>query len=181
MSPTGSPKGLPFLFVPSPVLAYAHAVEPTHDGGLPDSASPQNQPASGFAGNENKRFGLENLKAFLTKNPEAVFLTLYEIEREYGGDEEGGWWFDWLTPVACVPVFDELSPDGEDAFVEKMKQVWRDAHGANFTGDEYAKDCNGNSIVRPSFWSCSPKRATHLTMWEEVPFSEASHTVPHYE
>ena len=31
-----------------------------------------------------------------------VFVTLYEVSREYGGPEEGGWWYNWLTPVKSI-------------------------------------------------------------------------------
>jgi hypothetical protein len=30
------------------------------------------------------------------------FVNVYEVTREYGGPEEGGWWFDCLTPIKSV-------------------------------------------------------------------------------
>ena len=35
---------------------------------------------------------------------EAGWLAVYEIDRAYGGPEEGGWWFDTGRLVACVPA-----------------------------------------------------------------------------
>jgi hypothetical protein len=36
----------------------------------------------------------------------ALCVTVYEISRHYGGPEEGGWWYDWYTPVCSVPLID---------------------------------------------------------------------------
>lgn len=32
------------------------------------------------------------------------YVNAYELSREYGGQEEGGWYFDAGTPVACIRV-----------------------------------------------------------------------------
>lgn len=32
------------------------------------------------------------------------FVTLYEVKSLYGGPEEGGWWYDWYTPIATKQV-----------------------------------------------------------------------------
>ena len=34
---------------------------------------------------------------------ELIFVNAYEVSREYGGGEEGGWWYDMGTPLASVP------------------------------------------------------------------------------
>lgn len=31
------------------------------------------------------------------------YVNVYSMSREYGGPEEGGWWFDTWEPVASVP------------------------------------------------------------------------------
>ena len=28
-----------------------------------------------------------------------VWVTAYAVTREFGGPEEGGWWFDWFEPI----------------------------------------------------------------------------------
>lgn len=38
------------------------------------------------------------------ESPEAHFVTLYEVKSLYGGPEEGGWWYDWYTPIATKQV-----------------------------------------------------------------------------
>jgi hypothetical protein len=32
------------------------------------------------------------------------YVTAFEKEQGYGGPEEGGWWFDVLTPIASIQV-----------------------------------------------------------------------------
>lgn len=34
----------------------------------------------------------------MPKRMRREYLTLYSVERVYGGPEEGGWWYDWYTP-----------------------------------------------------------------------------------
>lgn len=36
--------------------------------------------------------------------PGQGWLAVYEVDRAYGGPEEGGWWFDCGRLVACVPA-----------------------------------------------------------------------------
>ena len=31
-----------------------------------------------------------------------MYVTLYRVEEVFGGHEEGGWYFDWYTPVSSV-------------------------------------------------------------------------------
>lgn len=33
-----------------------------------------------------------------------MYVNAYEIEQAYGGPEEGGWWYDVMTPCASIPV-----------------------------------------------------------------------------
>lgn len=35
---------------------------------------------------------------------DSFFVTLYEVQSLYGGPEEGGWWYDWYTPIATKQV-----------------------------------------------------------------------------
>ena len=32
------------------------------------------------------------------------FITAYSVTRHYGGPEEGGWWYNWSTPVKTVSI-----------------------------------------------------------------------------
>jgi hypothetical protein len=40
-----------------------------------------------------------------TRN-ECLFVTAFVITREYGGNEEGGWWYNHLTPLETVVIQD---------------------------------------------------------------------------
>lgn len=39
-----------------------------------------------------------------------IWVNAYRASRHYGGPEEGGWWYDWNTCIASMPV----STDGID-------------------------------------------------------------------
>lgn len=148
-------------------------MEPNPPEGNPDSTPLSNQSADDFVGININR-GLCNLSTFLHKNRNwgpspPRWSSLYEIERCYGGPEEGGWWYDWLTPVACVR--EPFSQEDRRAMLERF----RNEHGAVFRDDEI------DGIKIPAHWSASPRRATHIVLDDDVPFSESSHTVPHYE
>jgi len=32
------------------------------------------------------------------------FITAYAVTRHYGGPEEGGWWYNWYTPIKTVTL-----------------------------------------------------------------------------
>jgi hypothetical protein len=42
------------------------------------------------------RWGLSRMVPW----PAPIFVNVYELDRSYGGAEEGGWWVDTRTPVA---------------------------------------------------------------------------------
>jgi hypothetical protein len=66
---------------------------------------------------------IDTIKALLTsfENADPVFVSQYSVERCYGGPEEGGWWYDWLTFDRVVGVF----PDHDDAiyFAQSMNKA----------------------------------------------------------
>lgn len=39
------------------------------------------------------------------------YVNAYAVSREYGGPEEGGWYFDLGTPLASVPVKDDANAE----------------------------------------------------------------------
>jgi hypothetical protein len=158
-------------------------VEHNPAGSNSDSASPQNQSADDVVSKPATEFNWfdhqirETTEFFriLNRRDRQSFVTLYTIEREFGGHEEGGWYYDWLTPVVC-----EFVPPTFDPAVEMTDDDWkarfRENYGARFEGDELH-----NGSKTPSYTSCSHYRATHVFYREEVPFSNASKTRPHYE
>jgi hypothetical protein len=32
------------------------------------------------------------------------FITTYEVDRRYGGPEEGGWWYNWHQPIETIQI-----------------------------------------------------------------------------
>ena len=43
--------------------------------------------------------------------PGVQYVNAYAVTRNYGGPEEGGWWYDQDTPLASVPVIDQVEID----------------------------------------------------------------------
>jgi hypothetical protein len=50
-------------------------------------------------------------------------VSVYEIDRGYGGPEEGGWWYDCGTCVVTIPVFDFTDAE-VDALIETLKKAY---------------------------------------------------------
>ena len=60
--------------------------------------------------------------------PTAFFVTLYEVKSLYGGPEEGGWWYDWYTPIATKQVSSEFEADTIRTQIRtRAAQMQRDA------------------------------------------------------
>lgn len=55
-------------------------------------------------------------KKFRNNSGQKVAVSLYEIERRYGGPEEGGWWYDDYTVIESV-----WFPDYETAEAAQLK------------------------------------------------------------
>lgn len=36
------------------------------------------------------------------------YISAYELDRVYGGPEEGDWWYNIGTPKACIPIFNKI-------------------------------------------------------------------------
>jgi hypothetical protein len=51
--------------------------------------------------NERQNIQLPGRLDYSTKH----YVNAYENGRAYGGPEEGGWWYDWLEPIASVRVY----------------------------------------------------------------------------
>ena len=166
-------------------------MDANNHGGNSDSVSPQNQSGEDILTNSilqenlnHVKLGIENLQEFCNvyaSEPVSnltPFLNLYEISRECGGEEEGGWWYDWLTPVVCEYIGCVNLDDGK--LMEAYREEMRKSHGAKFQGDPDELSSNPDAKV-PSHTSCSPRRATHVLLAEAVPFQSVDHTRPHYE
>jgi hypothetical protein len=38
-----------------------------------------------------------------TNDMQIVYVSVYSVTREYGGPEEGGWWYNWTTHLLSIP------------------------------------------------------------------------------
>jgi hypothetical protein len=62
-----------------------------------------------------------------TPLPEEVigmwYVNVYELDRHYGGPEEGGWWYDSGDPVAAIPFRTREEADNEAV---ELRPSWED-------------------------------------------------------
>lgn len=55
------------------------------------------------------------------------YVNAYEVTRNYGGPEEGGWWYNLHIPIASIPVFASSRNDSRIKGVEKsLKALFKD-------------------------------------------------------
>lgn len=54
-----------------------------------------------------------------SKDPKSIYVSLYEIDRCYGGPEEGGWWYDRHTLLSSKKFYDEEEAEKFRVFLEK--------------------------------------------------------------
>lgn len=53
-----------------------------------------------------------------------VYVTIYEIDRLYGGPEEDGWWYDWLTPVLSRKCRPEIAEQVQNQLYKAAKKMY---------------------------------------------------------
>jgi hypothetical protein len=54
-----------------------------------------------------------------------LYVTLYEVSRDYGGPEEGGWWYDWWTPVKTFKARDDRHAERLRDRLQKQHPITR--------------------------------------------------------
>lgn len=78
-----------------------------------------------------------------------IYINLYKIDKAYGGNEEGGWWFLFGEPLRSYPMFsprraevlkrrlervcdraNEHRPDIDSVNSEGVFTVWTESHPA---------------------------------------------------
>lgn len=50
-----------------------------------------------------------------------VYVTVYKVTREFGGHEEGGWWFNWYKCLETVPCKNKFSEEVKADLLEEYK------------------------------------------------------------
>ena len=71
-----------------------------------------------------------------------TILAFYEIDREYGGPEEGGWWYDSGTFVRAIALhFDEATAvaaqQRANRLLERLQRHRREVYSVLYSGGRY--------------------------------------------
>lgn len=89
------------------------------------------------------------------------YFNIYEIGRAYGGSEEGGWYYDYGTPVESVPLKDYpwvLDANGDNVYDENRTYM-RTAEANNVIkffeskGFDFANGKSGGNRFKTSPWA----------------------------
>ena len=94
------------------------------------------------------------------------FITAYSVTRHYGGPEEGGWWYNWSTPVKtiAIPKVHQRKNKRAEKAVKALKQTLEKELSHINEGDIYS--ANGGVLLE--------------VVPEYVKHEEASTERPHY-
>lgn len=75
------------------------------------------------------------------------WVNAYSVSREYGGAEEGGWWYDWFKCIASMPIKNNDQAEERIAIAKRwMKESlgWEpDTYEQNHGGSRFT--VNGHS------------------------------------
>ncbi len=95
--------------------------------------------------------------ALIKQTTKLCFVNVYEVTREYGGPEEGGWWYNWYECLEIFPVREENA--------EQVKEFLLKGYSFIKEGDIY-----------------SVRGGTDLAVYiEDKPAESESRKRPHYE
>lgn len=50
-----------------------------------------------------------------------MFVNVYEVTREFGGHEEGGWWYNWFS---CVETVELTECTDEDEVILELEEKY---------------------------------------------------------
>jgi hypothetical protein len=76
---------------------------------------------------EDREF--ENCLSFDNEDRYPAFVTAYDITREFGGQEEGGWYYTQYSPIHSVPV---SSADEVEGYAKKLYDKFSDSVDGKF-------------------------------------------------
>ena len=104
------------------------------------------------------------------ETPGVVWVNAYRISRHFGGPEEGGWWYDWYTCVASMPITNGL-PDTEQRCA--LIGIWM-AESLGWTPTPYEMNHGGSRFVVNGH--------SDFAVYTEKSYQESETTHrPHYE
>ncbi|WP_410988580.1 hypothetical protein [Bacillus cereus] len=50
-----------------------------------------------------------------------VYVSAYKVTREFGGHEEGGWWFNWYTCLETIPCKNKFSDEIKEDLMKEYE------------------------------------------------------------
>lgn len=78
------------------------------------------------------------------------YITAYAVTRNYGGPEEGGWWYDWYKPIETVAVpkvFQRKNKRARNRVIQ-MSAALQEKHSEKEWGNRYHSTGGQAVIVR---------------------------------
>lgn len=122
------------------------------------------------------------------QNPVPIYVSLYEIERCYGGPEEGGWWYDSYQLISTKKFFDEEEAHKFQEFLEKdvEESGANDEDLSSSRGfDQYPDPSNGDPMYDHSDNDIpvgfSGLASNQVVVIEKVAGERETNERPHYE
>jgi hypothetical protein len=80
------------------------------------------------------------------------WVNAYSVSSEYGGPEEGGWWYDWYKCIASMPV---QNNDHSERHIGTIEQLMKNALGweptpyeQNHGGSRYTANGHSDFLIR---------------------------------
>lgn len=73
-----------------------------------------------------------------------LYINAYSVTRQYGGCEEGGWWYNHHSPLASIPI-EAQRVDGHESYCYTCSQA-RDGKGEFCKVELYDEDGNMNNV-----------------------------------
>jgi hypothetical protein len=108
-----------------------------------------------------------------------IYLNVYELNRHYGGPEEGGWWYDSKEPVVTVKIHDTEEWDSNDFYKDMSDNsmpawLWRQIDSLRGKLVEvYPEGKSRFSVV--------PRGTDYGVYVEDEEAADSPVTTPHYE
>jgi hypothetical protein len=88
---------------------------------------------------------MENTEDYIYPGRETLmWVNAYKVTRQYGGPEEGGWWYNDRSPLTSIPI-KAISIEGHDNGCYRCKQARQGA--VDETGKPYTMCKRSCSIV----------------------------------
>ena len=73
-----------------------------------------------------------------------LFVNVYDVDRGYGGREEGGWWFDYGTLKKCRPCRTRAEAE---KIRERFERYLDATHNAEGNHDLSSVNCQGRMVA----------------------------------